>query len=279
MLAISRSHARFFEHNLPATPNTVGPGTTVTGAGTAHTKGSWTSLIDPTTYDTFGLFLTIAGTATSNTRTDALVDIGIGPSGGGSEQVIIPNMIAGWRGTANAVPPTGLYLPMYIPAGVRVSARAQGLQINKQVQVGIWLHQGFSGMADDLFTQCDAYGINTSLSIGTSHTPGALGALSTFADLGSTLSRDYGAVLLIPQGTLADTSMRNDAYHWWVRADSGGEVVGGWYVAGNSNELVAGPYPGMPLDLNLPSGTQLQVAAECSSASPEAYDVAAYCFC
>jgi hypothetical protein len=278
MLAIKRSSARFFQNNLAGTPDTVGPGTTVTGAGTAHTKGSWTSLIDPTTYDTYGLYLTIAGTNASATRTDALVDIGIGPSGGGSEQVIIPNMIAGWRGTANTLAAMGLYLPMYIPAGVRVSARVQALQVSKQVKVGIWLEQGFNGVADDVYTICDAYGIDTSLSIGTSHLPGDLGAMSTFANLGSTLTRDYGAVLLVPQGTLSDTVMRNDAYHWWVRAGTNGETVGGWYTTGNSAEATTGPYPGMPLDIALPSGTQLQVAAEGSSGSPEAYDVAAYCF-
>src|SRR5688572_5686842 len=97
-LALPPTALKEVQHNLTATPSTS-PGTQVTGAGTAHTKGSWASLIDPVPYDSHMLALAIFATSVSATQTDSLLDIGIGPSGGGSEQVILPNLLAGWTGS------------------------------------------------------------------------------------------------------------------------------------------------------------------------------------
>lgn len=280
MLGVSRPKAFDFQSNLTAVPAATVPGATVVGSATPHTKGSWTSLIDPVTYDSYGMYLLISNTGATVTRTDALIDIGIGPTGGGSEQVIVNNMVAGWRGSVVSTSALSLYLPIFVPAGCRVSARAQALQASKNVGVAIWLMQGLSGVSSVCFVMCDAYGANLATSGGTSVTPSASpGAIGTAVNMGSTLSRDYGAVLVVPQGTMSDTAMRNDQYHWWVRKAASGVYSGGWLVAGNASEISYGPFPDCPLDLDLPAGTQLQVAVECGTASGEPFDAIAYCFC
>lgn len=278
-LAIPSYGAFDFDNNLAGTPVATGMGTLLTAAGSAHTKGSWTSLIDPTAFDAFGFWLTISETAVSSTRTDTLLDIAIGPSGGGSEQIILANMVAGWRGVANTTCFSALFIPLYIPAGLRISGRIQSITASKTARVGIHTVSGNSGLVGATFGVCDTYGITDSgASVGTSVAPGNSGSQGTFTSLGSTTSRDYGAVLVVPQGTLADTAMRSDGYYWWFRAGSTGVRKGNWYCAGNSGELLIGPFPPVPLPYHILAGTQIQVAGTCSSASPETYDVGVYCF-
>src|SRR3989304_2985366 len=118
-----------FETNLRGGPATA-PGTLITANSTSHTKGSWTSCINPVDYDSYGLWIGLSETAAANTRTDMLLDIGIGPTGGGSEQVIVSNLICGWSGTGsagNTYAGRRFFLPIFIPRGVAVSARSQAL--------------------------------------------------------------------------------------------------------------------------------------------------------
>jgi hypothetical protein len=264
------------ESNFEATPSLT-PGTLITASATPHTKGSWVSLIDPVDFDSFGIWLHISGTTTAATRTDGLLDIGIGPSGGGSEQVIVSNLVCGWRGlasTASCMNGMRLFLPIFIPKGVRVSARNQALIVSDSVRVSIVLAGGRGGLGMPICVGMDDYGIDTANSIGTSHTPGTTGAESAFANIGSTLSKNYKGVLIIPQGTLADTTMINQAYHWEV--GYGSVTLAEWFYETGTSEIVCGPFPMAPFMCALPLGTQMQVRAE-SAAAAEAQDVGVYC--
>lgn len=266
------------QSNLPATP---GSGTTlatqVTAHATSHTKGSWTSLIDPVTFDVQGFWLYLGQTAGGATRTDLLVDIGIGPTGGGSEQVIVSNLIGGWRhsfAAGQGSNPYATYWPIFIPKGLRVSARAQALISADTVNVLIFLSGGMSSYWFPLCAGADDYGISTATSGGTSHTPGATGAESSYASIGSTLSKNYKGAIVIPQGTMTDTTMANQAYHWELAA--GSNTLAEWYYVNTTGENICGPFPPFPVMTELPSGTQLQVRAE-SSGAAEAQDVGIYC--
>lgn len=259
-----------WQNNLVATPTVTSPvGTTITAHADIHTKGSWTELFSATTYDSYGFFLRICESTSTGVQTDLLVDIGIGAAA--SEVVILPDFLAGWAGQAMNGRP--FFIPLFIPRGARVAARCQALITADTVDVVMSLRGGAT-MPFPIFTGCDAYGINSAASQGTSHTPANTGSESSDATIG-TATRNYGAVLLAVQGTLADTGQNNSAYHWELTL--GGQTVAEQYWRTSNSEIISGPWPEAPVLVSVASGTAMQVQAECSGTA-EAMDCALYCF-
>jgi hypothetical protein len=261
-----------WQHNLSATPSLTQWGTRLTASGTPHAKGSWATFATAT-YDVYGFWLGVNGVATSATRTDAMIDIGFGTSGS-PENIIVPEYLCGWRSTPN-LGPLMQWFPIFIPKGAIIQGRIQALIASDTADVAIWLNGGTSAMPGPLFSGCDAYGTATASSIGTSHTPGNTGAESTDASIGSTTTKNYGAVAIGLGGTLAQTTQTNIAYHWELTIS--GTTVAEWFGETHTTEAIAGPFPPTPFYCNIPIGTQLQVQAE-ASGTAQAQDVAFYCF-
>lgn len=185
VLPPSIGHGGSLETNLTAASRA---GTTVTASATPHTKGSWSSLIDPTSRPSYGVWVVVATVATTGTNTSLLVDIGYGPTGGGNEQVVLPDLDAGYVGLTSVVRGRCYYFPVYIPTGVRVSARCQAVIASDTVVVGIYLEQ------DSLYPPAGggvlAYGADTANSRGTSVTP-ASGAFGSWAQLTASTTRAH----------------------------------------------------------------------------------------
>jgi hypothetical protein len=257
------------QSNLVATPSSNWVPSFAAHA-TPHSKGNWATLLT-TTYDAYGFWLTPSGTSAAATQTDMLVDVAIGPS---QENIIIPEWLCGWRPQTN-VAPISTYFPIFIPKGTLISARIQALITVDTLFLGIFTNEGASAFPSPLFSGCDAYGTNIAASQGTSHTPGDSGAESTAADIGVTTTRPYSAVMLGLGGTLANTTMNGLQYHWELVI--GGTTVCEWWAATTTGEQQLGPVPTGPFLVSIPTGTQLQVRAECSGTA-QAQDVAFYCF-
>jgi hypothetical protein len=174
MLYAPKSGLAQIEENVTAAASTE-PGTIITAAGSAHTKGAFSAgqLIAATAAESFGItiFLSNVGTtATTNTR--SLVDIGVGASG--SESVLIPNLMCGQAGAWNSASSCAVSytFPIYIAAGTRLSARSQSLAASDTVNVTVFLHQYRIGLDGWVGSQVTAYGPDTATSSGISHTPG-----------------------------------------------------------------------------------------------------------
>jgi hypothetical protein len=100
-------------------------GTSVDPGGSSNTKGSYSQLTAATTRPHKGLLLAI-GNQINGVRTGCawLLDIAIGASL--SEQVIIPNLSLNADTTKDMVFPQAFsFIPITIPAGTRLAARAQ----------------------------------------------------------------------------------------------------------------------------------------------------------
>ena len=272
-LATPKNYNTIWQTNLTATPNTTNAGTRTTASATPHAKGSWSTIMTAT-YDSYGFWLMCQGTATSATRTDSMIDIGFGTSGS-PENIILPEWLTGWRGTPNLSPQV-TYFPIFIPKGAIVQIRSQALIASDTIDVNMWLCGGVSGMMGPIFAGCDAYGTAIASSIGTSHTPGSTGTESTAANIGGTMSKNYGAVMLGLGGTLATTTQTNIAYHWELVI--GTFTVCEWYSQAHTTEVNSGPFPPVPYYVSVASGTQLQVRAEGSGTPALAQDIAFYCF-
>ena len=270
MLVFPNNANAAWQNNLPATPANSAY-TAVTASATINTKGSYAELIAATTYGSYGFFLGLTNSAAAATDTSMLLDIAIGAAA--SEVDILSNYLAGLKPTTPATGgPEWTFIPLFIPAGARVSARIQGVIASDILQVAVSLIGGRSQVSDKIFTACDTYGANTADSGGTSHTPGNTGAESTPATIG-TASRDYGAVLLSLGNTLTVAS--NLAYHWELVASA--TTLAEWLSHTTTAENILGPYPSQPALVRISNGTAMQIQAECS-ATAEAQDVALHCF-
>ena len=149
-------------------------GTTVTAHSTIHTKNTtYATLIAATARDAYGITILLAGTGTvASTNARMLVDIAIGAAS--SEIVIIPNLLAGNVATmAQGVAGGCLYtFPVFIPAGVRLSANCQALISADTCTCAIWLHRDPIGPRGFVGSRVTAYGPDTATSSGVSHSPG-----------------------------------------------------------------------------------------------------------
>lgn len=125
----------------------------VTAGSPAHTKGAWVEQISALDFNATGLYIHTR----KNGISSFLFDVGIG--GAGSEKVVVPNIFSA-RGAS------AFYVPIRIPAGVRIAARCQADGASQQQPIQVkamagdfldWL-QGSSRVVD--------YGTNLAASRG-----------------------------------------------------------------------------------------------------------------
>lgn len=199
-------HGGSTQSNLTASSRA---GTTVTAGATAHTKGAWVSLIDPLNDNAFGLWIRVKSIATSATVTAFLIDFGYGPTGGGSEQVLLPNLncaAVGVAATNSAA--KNAFVPIYLPSGTRLSMRAQAAIASDTAVVAVWICQ------DPLYAQSAGpitdYGTTLASSRGTSVTGGA-GAFGSWTQLTASTSRNH-RYWAVGVGQAGDTTL-NDTDH------------------------------------------------------------------
>lgn len=106
------------------TATATSSGTTIDPGGTANTLGAWVQLSASTARPMRGLFFmtSLLGTAASSVSS-WLIDIGIG--GSGSEVVLLSGFRIKQFFGSNPDPHNTAFIPIDIPAGVRLAARAQ----------------------------------------------------------------------------------------------------------------------------------------------------------
>lgn len=157
---------------------------TAVTSGTSHVKTSPpTELIASTPYDAYGLTFSHLDTYSNNTNTAALFSIYVGAAS--SEVVLIDNINCGHsvkNGAAGVTTATntvqsnyGLFFPVYIPAGTRISGAYQHVTGSSSISVHVALWgrpPGFSGTVAPL-TVIDTIGAVTGSSRGTAHTAGS----------------------------------------------------------------------------------------------------------
>lgn len=180
MLVLPPTIGRLPQTNLITTARS---GTTITADAVIHTKGAWTSIIDPTSKPTYGIALSAVDVSGIGAVTSLLLDIGYGPTGGGNEEVVIPDLDCGAAALSIASQGKMHYFPVYIPSGVRVSGRCQAFISADTVIVSVWLFQDppYPSVGGGVV----AYGVDAANSCGTSVTP-ANNAFGLWTQIGAT---------------------------------------------------------------------------------------------
>jgi hypothetical protein len=262
-------HGGAFQTNLTAAART---GTTVTADGVAHVKGAWSSLIDPTTYPTYGVWVELDTVAVSNTLTSMLVDIGYGPTGGLNEQVIIPNLLAGAAREGLGDQGRLYFIPCYIPAGVRVSARCQAVVVSDTVAIKIYLEQ--QPRYPGPFGGCLAYGVVSASSRGTVATSGT-NAFGAWVSLGLTSRHHRFWAIGVDQGTDSTNATGDILVEIGVGPDASNvtPIMRGYFSV-NSSERIDSVWPSVGA-ADVPSGLELW-ARIAGAGTGDNYGVAAY---
>ena len=175
--------------------NTDDKQTAVTASATPHTKGSWVELDASTSQDAYLINVNLHDSSLSGTNTGMLVDIGIG--GSGSEVVLIPNLLAGWKSGSNST-----VIPLYIPAGNRLSARVQAVIGSDTVNVGVRLLSSPNSFLHDMrqFGNVVTYGADEANSRGTRVFSSVADAKGAWIELTASTTEPHSAIGVSAQG-------------------------------------------------------------------------------
>lgn len=248
--------------------------TSCTTSASANTKGAWMTLIDVADNNVIGLLL-CSQYADSY---DFLFDVGIGAEG--AEVTIINNLLVSAQIAANQLMCI-TYVPLSVPAGVRIAARVQCTTAAAHyASLGVMpIVGGFSSPSP--FTRVTTYGANTADSGGTSidpggtaHTKGAwiqLTASTSFAHRGFFLA--FGN----------QSNAARVASYWFVDIAVGAEGVEAALIPNIPLGCEGGAYvvtpkftPFIPVDI--PIGTRLSARAQCgiNDATDRLFDLIIY---
>lgn len=159
-----------------------GGGVTFT-CGVANTKGSWAVVSAATPWEAHGIYV---GLTIKSAAADALVDIGLGTAA--NEFVLIPNLY--WTGGSSSSYNKGFWIPVNIPAGVRLAVRAQSATASLTGLCSITLfEQAMLGLPS--VGRVTALGAITATSLGTAlGAPGA-GAWGAWTQIAATAGENF----------------------------------------------------------------------------------------
>jgi hypothetical protein len=246
-------------------------------AGASNADGTAVTLLAALTHDVEYLHIAARGFSTGNTNNSALADILFDPAGGTSWQELIPDLLVGQGIATSTLVPVPYYydFPIWVPAGSTIGARARNAAAGT-VAGGIMV-QAYGGNKNPGSWWCGkhvtAIGIDAANSQGQNHTAGNSNAYSTWANLGSVLPADCGALQFAVQGTNTDTTQSGGTYRFEFGYAS--QRVGP-PIHRTTNTTEAGwIVPTGPIFKQIPAGTQLQVRGT-AAGTAEIVDVAAY---
>ncbi len=235
--------------------------TTVTADTTAHTKGAWVELIASTADDADLLILTVTS-ATTNTDTATLLDIGVG--GAGSETVIVGDVAVG--GAYTAVPYLAFAVPVFIAAGSRVAARIQSVVTGGKTAT-VYVQLAKAGVAGTPRLNTPVAPVTMGTSTATSAGTAMSASANTYVEITAATAAPFGAVVLVP--SLTTNAAGSGTPQFTLGAGSAGAEVeiGSTFANYSSNELI---YMNSPATLSilpcdLPAGVRLAVKATTST--------------
>lgn len=245
----------------------------VVGAGASpNVKATtFTELIASTAFDADGI---IIGLNSINEDTAWLVDIGIGAAG--SEQVLIPDLHHFCRTTPIAYFP----FPISVPAGSRISARAQA-DTNSRFQriTATMLAGGF--LPSSPLSRVTAYGADSSDSGGEQIDPGVVGnTKGAYSELSAATDNEIRSLVLAIGGQ--GNTIRVTGF-WLVdiAVGAGGAEQPVIIDLPLTSEFISDnvePYSIGPIPISIPAGSRLSAAAQCNITDPtdRTFDLVAY---
>jgi hypothetical protein len=237
-------------------------GTALTG-GANNVKGSYTQITASAPSDVRAIAVSLQ--ETTNSTTHCFVDIAVGASG--SEKVIISNLMV--EGSTNGSTGTDYLLPVNVPAGTRISARAQngsavadGPAVNLTLFDGGFLSEGFAGVDDIGSVTATTFGSLLTASA-TVNTKGA------YTQLVASTAVDYDGFWFRPSAPSSGTAAQQNLLDIAI-GGSGSEIVIVPNIQINCVTKPAFPMFFGPLWIPIPAGTRLSARIQSATGSATA---------
>jgi hypothetical protein len=256
----------------PRASSTDGFSTIATGSP-ANTKGSWVTLVSGTTKTGSWVNL-ISRRGSSFTDTATIMDIAIG--GAGSETIVVPDLMIGFRTLK------GLTFPLHVPAGATVRARLASAQASAGgATYSLDVYGGEPDVGLSVPGRITAYGTVPASSGGTTITPSATAnTKSSWTQLTAATTAPIHALMVLVQG-VSDT-MTGSYYKVDIAVGGSGSetiVIADHLLQITSVEEMTAYTPEFyPLSLNIPAGVRLAARCSAITASSSALEVAVYGF-
>jgi len=262
-------------------------GVAVATAGSEATKGSWIQLIASTADDAQGFLVTFGFGDTGEVGAEMLVDIGIGANP--NEVAIVANLPANMATAVDRNVTSSVYIPLRVPAGTRITARAQSTNADTPTYAAdtilVSVHmvsRTWAGMPG--CGECETLGADTTDSAGTAVDPGATpntkGAVVVFS---ASLGEDACAALV--GATRSGENRALTTCDWLVDVLVGGAgveevVVPNVFFGGSDSGDMISPFVSGPVPCYIPAGSRVTVRASSDlGASPDRIlDVILYLF-
>jgi hypothetical protein len=247
-------------------------------AGANDSDGSVVSVLAALSHDVEYLVIGASAFTVGGGDSSVLLDIVIDPAGGTNWIEFINDLLVGWSSAYSQLIPVARWFnfPIFIPAGASVGVRARAA--HSSTVTGEVIIHAYGGNANPASWWCgqgvESIGINAAASSGTSISSGASGSFGSWADLGSPLSRDCGALQFMAQGQPGVTASVNVAFIYELGV---GDTRIGSPIQGTNNTAESGlaTLSGL-IFKNIGSGTQLRARGANSSAGAIDFDCAAY---
>lgn len=269
MLWVPQKGRIMVEHNF-ATTGSANMGTSVTTGGSSSAKGTAVEIYASTSFDAYMVSVFACEYSSSGVASQVCLDILIGAS---TEEVIIPNLLAGGAGSLVTSGPKRWDFPLYIPAGSRIAAQAAGQRTSSSLRVGVVLQGGHGSPNHRVGGKVTTYGIGTVPS-GTAITPGGSGAEGSWTEITASTSEDH--FCLVPSFQVDDATANNRYFVNDIGIGSATEEMifeSYWYIT-DTAESCAGAINSMPVFQDIPSGTRLAMRSSCNSVIDAAYTAA-----
>jgi len=251
-------------------------GSLVTTGSTANTKGAWVTLASGLAEPVHWVNLwSYQATALSGADTARLIDLAIGAPG--SETIVAPDLIWGFRGRR------GTLLPLYVPAGATLRARAAGAQAGDGKALALDLYAGEPDAGLSAPGRITAYGVVPASSGGTQVTSSAsLGVKGPYAQLTAATTAPIHALMVLVQGASSSIPFTDLTLDIAV-GPSGQEtdILHDLRFELDSDRELVTPLASefQPLSMSIPAGTRLAArAARQTGSGAAAVEVAVYGF-
>jgi len=241
------------------------PSVTIT-SGSNNVKTGYFQITAATGFKYHGFWICLSG------YLNTAFDIAIGAAG--QEIIIAPNLciLCGNNGSDS------FFVPIEIPAGTRIAARAQQASASFNVSISLI---GVGGDLRQSLQNCDTYGVNLSTTRGTQIDPGATAnQKGSWVEISSSTSRVTRA-LLLSLGNNQSTSWLG----WRVDIGIGGAgseivLIPDFNLQSNGGFSINVPSHYGPIYVNIAAGTRLAVRAQCTvNTTPARYfDIVLHCF-
>jgi len=230
-------------------------GTSVSANASAGTYGSWTQLTSSIDYDAYGLLVTMH-TLNASMHT---IQIGVGAAASETSigEVAAVGSTQGFNGATQLV-------PIFIPAGTRISARSQSLAGGNACYVSAELIRG--GSMNPLVSRGRIYGL-TSGDFTQVDPGGTANTLGSWVELASSTTQDAKGYTLI-LGNKNSNASTTSLIDLGLGAASSEVVILSQLFSRNYSYGPIYPAATGPIWTPIPAGSRLAARAQCASNVP-----------